>query len=101
MFKHGFALGALLGLGAAFVKDEHGVALKDAVYNFLTDELATGKQMLSQSKQLQANWIKLNEQLPAIAASQADLKEQVETWKLSNQESLKKIQTALKQFKEQ
>lgn len=101
MFKHGFALGALLGLGAAFVKDEHGVALKDAVYNFLTDELATGKQMINQGKRLQTKWTELNQQLPAVKASEAAVKDQVQAWQATSQDSLLKIKASLRHFNQQ
>ncbi|MCH3904640.1 MAG: hypothetical protein LKF01_05310 [Lactobacillus sp.] len=101
MFKHGFAVGALLGLGAAFIKDKDGTPLKDAIYNLLTDEVATGKQLLSQSKQLQAQWHELNSQLPVIQENAAAIKRQVHDWQTSSQASMDKLKTALNKFNQQ
>lgn len=101
MFKHGFALGALLGLGAAFVKDEHGQALKDAIHSFLVDEIATSKHIIGQSQQLQTQLQALNQQLPKIKASSNSVKQQVQAWQTDSQLAIENIKAALNKLRPQ
>lgn len=94
MFKQGLIFGAGLGVLAAFIKDENGNALKDAVYGLAIDESKLGKDLISQLKQLSQQTQAFKEQA-ALAQSKLQAAQQaIKQWTKNTQPSLEKLKKA-------